>query len=123
HEAQRQNAAVMTPDCDFAHRTPMDDLRPAARGWRRNGLGLAHELLDAVGLDQRVDHESAAGLPLAIAAVAAVDEHRLRREPVAHPAAGAAALQGRVQLLLHRSLPNPTGQLLSSQSALTLRRG
>ena len=44
--------------------------------------------LHAVGLDQQVDHEGAAGLPLTVQAVTAVREQRLRAEPVANGAAG-----------------------------------
>ena len=47
-----------------------------------NRLGVAREALDALRLDQRVDDEGAAGLPLALPAMAAMDEHRLRLEPV-----------------------------------------
>jgi hypothetical protein len=47
--------------------------------------------LDPVALDQEVDHEGAAGLPLAAEAVAAMDEQRLRREPIANRAARAPA--------------------------------
>src|SRR4029079_15441174 len=46
-------------------------------------LRVAGEELDPVGLDQQVDDEGAAGLALAVQAVAAVDEERIRAEVVA----------------------------------------
>ena len=46
-------------------------------------MWLAAQHLDAVALDQQVDHERAAGLPLAAQAVAAVHEEGLGRQPVA----------------------------------------
>ena len=56
-------------------------------------LRLAGEQLDAVGLDQQVDHEGAPRLPLAVQAVAAMDEERLGREPVANLTARAASCE------------------------------
>jgi hypothetical protein len=50
------------------------------------------EQLDAVGLDQQVDHEGAARLPLTVQAVAAMDEERLGRQPIANGSAAAATL-------------------------------
>src|SRR5262249_59483381 len=64
-----------------------------ARGGHGQGAGTAGEQRDAVGFDQGVDHEGAAGLPLTIAAVAAVHEHRWRGEPIPHRGAGAATLE------------------------------
>src|SRR5512132_16057 len=55
-------------------------------------LRLSREQLDTVALDQQVDDERAAGLPLAIQAMTAVDEERLRRQPVANFPAGAPTL-------------------------------
>ena len=58
----------------------------AARSRRREARRPAaapREDLHAVGLDEQVDDEGAPGLPLAVQAVAAVDEHRLGRQPVA----------------------------------------
>ena len=57
-------------------------------------FGRARQNLDAIRLDQRIQHERASRLPLAVVAVAAMHEHRRAREPVADSAAGAAA--GRV---------------------------
>lgn len=68
-------------------------MRPAAVGRHRDGTESAGEQRDPVGLDQRVDHECAPRLPLTIAAVATMDEHRRASEPIPHCAAGATALQ------------------------------
>jgi len=54
---------------------------------------LARQQLDAIGLDQQVDHEGAARLPLAVQAVAAMREQRLRGEAVANRPARARAVQ------------------------------
>src|SRR5206468_5241829 len=92
-EAHRR-PAVVAPDGDLTRRTAKDLLRAPVVAWRVHGLRLARKQLHAVGFDQQVDHERAAGLPLAVQAVAAVDEERIRREPVANRAAGTAALHG-----------------------------
>src|SRR5271166_98644 len=109
-EADALDAAIVAKDRDLARRAAMNDMRPAAVGRNRNGLRLAREHLDPVGLDQRVDDEGAAGLPLAVLAVAAVHEHRLRTEPTANGAAGAAALER----VAHRS--SPSSSSLASQT-------
>src|SRR5208337_4325208 len=101
-EAEALDAAIVAKDRDLARRAAMNDMRPAAVGRNRNGLRLAREHLDPVGLDQRIDDEGAASLPLAVLAVAAVNEHRLRTEPIANGAAGAAALER----VAHRSSPS-----------------
>ena len=72
-----------------------------------SGSTLQH--FDAVRLDQRVQCERGAGFALAPAAVAAVHEQRLRRHPVAHVAARAAAFERKsvslawVRVLVRRS--------------------
>ncbi len=71
----------------------MNVMRPAAVGRHADGLGLSREKRQATGLDERVEHEGAARLPLAVAAVAAMDEHRRRFEPIPNRAAGAAAFE------------------------------
>src|SRR5271166_1517631 len=109
-EAEALDAAIVAKDRDLARWAAMNDMRPAAVGRNRNGLRLAREHLDPVGLDQRVDDEGAAGLPLAVLAVSAVHEHRLRTEPVANGAASAAALER----VAHRSSPSSTS--LASQT-------
>jgi len=71
----------------------MDDMRAAAVGRNRDSLCFACQLLDPIGFDEGVDDEGASGLPLAIPAVATVDEHRFRFEPIAHLPAGAPAFE------------------------------
>jgi hypothetical protein len=68
-------------------------MRPAAIRRHRQRHGLAGKHNDAVRLDNRVEHKRASGLPLAIAAVAAMDKHWVRRESVTHRAAGATTCQ------------------------------
>src|SRR5262245_47190598 len=77
---------VLAVDGDLTGRAAEDALRAAVVAGHIDRLWLAHEQLDAVGLDQQVDDERAAGLPLAVEAVAAMDEERLGREPVANGA-------------------------------------
>ena len=55
-----------------------------------SGISAKHG--DSVGLDKSVEYEGASGLPLAIAAMAAMHEHRPRDEPIAHRGTGASAL-------------------------------
>src|SRR5271165_1635774 len=86
----------MAPDRRFAGGAAVNVMRASAVGRNRDGLGLALELLDPVGLDQRVDHEGAPRLPLTVLAMAAMDEHRPRRQPIAHSSARAAAFEPRV---------------------------
>jgi len=54
-------------------------------------ISVSGEDFDPRRFDERVDHEGAAGLALAIPAVTAMDEHRRRGEPITQTAAGAAA--------------------------------
>jgi len=68
-------------------------MRAAAVGGHGDDLEIAALLLDPVGLDQGVDHEGASRLALAIMAVAAMHEHRLRGEPITHRPARAAAFE------------------------------
>jgi hypothetical protein len=70
----------------------VDALRGVIVSWYINGQRVAGEHLDAVGLNQHVDHERTPGLALAIRAVAAMREQRLVRQAVADRAAGTAAL-------------------------------
>jgi hypothetical protein len=57
-------ARVLAAERDLASRAPPDALRPAVVTRHVHGLRLSREQLDAVGLDQQVDHEGAAGLAL-----------------------------------------------------------
>src|SRR5262249_42035330 len=73
---------VLAEDRALAGRATEDQLRPAVVPRRLHRLRLASEQLDAVGLDQEVDHKRASGLPLAVEAVAAMDKERLGGQPV-----------------------------------------
>jgi hypothetical protein len=60
--------------------------------------------LDPVRLDQQVDDECAPGLPLAVQAMTAMNEQRIRCEPVANGSAGAAALTWDIHLSSSRAM-------------------
>jgi hypothetical protein len=68
----------------LADRTTEDLLLAAVVARHVHLLRLSSEQLDTVALDQQVDDERAAGLPLAIQAMTAVDEERLGRQPIAN---------------------------------------
>ena len=70
----------------------MDIVRVAAVGRHGDRLRMAGQHADPIGLDERVKNKSAARLSLAIAAMAAMNEHRLGREPVADRSARAATV-------------------------------
>ena len=85
HEAQHvHRPAIIAPERDPAVRAAPDLLPAPALGRRQHRLRRAPERLDPVRLDQGVEHEGRAGLGLAAAAMAAMDEHRRVRQPVAH---------------------------------------
>src|SRR5207245_4648276 len=86
---------VVAPDRDTATGAAGALLDLGAVGRRVDDLDLASEQLHAVGFDHGVQREGSAALALAPAAVAAVNEKRLRRHPVAHETAGAAAVAER----------------------------
>ena len=94
HEADF-GAPVLAEHRDLARRAAVDPLSAAVVAWDVDGLWLAAQQLHAIGLDQQVDHERATGLPLAVQAVAAVNEHRLGREPIADRSAGATTFAWR----------------------------
>src|SRR5262249_17893399 len=91
-EANGNAPPVAAEQRDPAAGTAPDDLVLSRVAWNGDRLGLPGDQLDPIGLDQEVDDERAPGLPLTVEAMAAVDEERLRREPVAHLTARAAAL-------------------------------
>jgi hypothetical protein len=64
--------AVLAEDRDLACGAAVDLLDAAVVARRFDRVRLGGEQLHAVGLDQQVDREGAAGLPLAVQAVAAV---------------------------------------------------
>jgi hypothetical protein len=89
---------VATVERDLALRTAKDLLGRAVVARHLDRLGLARRDLDAVSLDQDVDDERATCLPLTIEAVAAVDEERVARQPVADRLTRAATLEKHTQL-------------------------
>src|SRR4029450_10234221 len=84
--------AAMAEHSPLAGWTTEDLLLAAIVARHVDLLRLSREQLDPVALDQQVDDERAAGLPLAIQAMTAVDEERLRRQPVANLSARAPTL-------------------------------
>jgi hypothetical protein len=84
-------AGVTAEDGDLARGATEDPLLLAAAAGHVDRLRLPGEQLDAVRLDQHVDDERAPGLPLAVQAVTAVREERLRREPISNLTTGTAA--------------------------------
>ncbi len=83
----------------------MDVMRAARRGRDGHRLRRAGQQFDPVGLVDGVQHEGAAGLALAVQAMAAVHEHGRRGQPIAHLATGAAAFQGQVHRASLQSSP------------------
>src|SRR5207248_1240582 len=74
-----------------------DALRTAVVARDVDRLRRAGEQLDAVGLDQHVDHECTPRLPLTVQTMAAVDEERVGPKPITHLPACAATFH-RTQL-------------------------
>jgi hypothetical protein len=72
--------------------TPPDSLDTAIVARHVDRLRIAGGQVDAAGLDQQVDDESASGLALAVQAVTAMREERIGCESVANHSAGAATL-------------------------------
>src|SRR5689334_16190830 len=83
--------AVGAEDRHLADGAAEDRLDAAVVAGNVHGPRVAGDELDPVGLDQQVDDERAAGLALAVQAVAAVGEEGIRRQPVADGAARAPA--------------------------------
>jgi hypothetical protein len=90
-DESKPRMAVFAEDRDLAGRAAEDPLAAAVITRNVHGLRVACQQRYPVGFDQQVDHEGAAGLPLAVQAVATVDEQRIRGKPVANLSAGAAA--------------------------------
>ena len=91
----------------------MNVMRLPAVGRNCDGPGLAAAYLHALRFDQRIEHEGAPRLSLAVEAMAAVDEHRLRGEPIAQRATGAASFKLGVQ---GRSPPGLSRRMFGSRS-------
>ena len=83
---------IATEDRDLARRAAEDPLRRLGTAGDVDRHRVTREQLHSIGLDQQVDHEGTARLPLAVKAVAAVDEERVGREAIPNRAASAAAL-------------------------------
>ncbi len=90
HEPDIGLAPVVAPDRALTPGATVDIVW-AVVARHRHGYRLAPEQLDRVSLDDRVEDERAARQPLAVVAMAAVDEHWLVEELVADGSAGAAA--------------------------------
>ena len=89
-EADLPPMTVVAPQGDFALWAAIDIMRSeSARHW--NGLELATQHLYGCSFDDGVQHERAAGMPLAIGAMTAVHAHWLVQKLVAYLAAGATA--------------------------------
>src|SRR5215217_751661 len=84
--------AVFAEERDLTLRAAEDPLDAAVVSWHADRLRRSRDFLQAVGLDEQVEDEGAAGLALTVQAVAAVNDHRFRRQPVPNRAARAAAL-------------------------------
>jgi hypothetical protein len=90
HEADVGSMSVVAPNRRLTPGAAVDVVRTVLAR-HRHGHRVAAEQLDRPGFDDRVEHERAARQPLAIVAMAAVDEHWLVEELVADGSAGAAA--------------------------------
>src|SRR5262245_8358652 len=80
-EAKLRNATVNAPYCYLAGGAAMDFVRTAAVSRHCDWFWIAGEQDDPVCLDERIEHEGASSLPLAIEAMTAVHEHRRGVEP------------------------------------------
>jgi hypothetical protein len=89
HEAEIGSMSVIAPDRRLTPGTAIDVVRTVLARYR-HGHRVAAEEFDRLSLDDRVEYERAARQPLAIVAMAAVDEHWLVEEPVADGSARAA---------------------------------
>src|SRR5215471_11981027 len=96
-------------------RAAMDVVRTAALRRNADGLRIAGEHRDPVGLDHGVQHEGAAGLALAIATMAAMHEHGRGAEPIPYRTAGAPAFQSITHIIPPRD--NAGGLEVSHPSA------
>jgi hypothetical protein len=91
---------VVAPDSHLALRATRDFLVLAAGRRHRDFNDIALEQVDPVGFDQCVHCKCRPVLTLAPAAMAAVDNERLRLHPVTHMTAGATALVN-VRIIWH----------------------
>jgi hypothetical protein len=89
-EANVGPTSVVAPQRNVAFWAAIDVMR-AKSAPHGNGLQFAAQHLYGRGFDDGVEHEGAAGVPLAVGAMAAVHSDWLVQKLVAHPAAGATA--------------------------------
>ena len=92
--------SVLAEDCDVAGRAAEDPLRAAVVARHVDRQRGSRKHLHAVGLDQQVDDEGAAGLPLAAQTVTAMREERVGCKPVTDRSARAATFTWHVHGLL-----------------------
>ena len=85
-------AGIVAPYGDFAFWTPRNPLALAAVGRRVDDHDVARQQLHSIRFDHGIEGERGTRLSLAPAAVAAVNEQRFGRHPIANVAAGAAAV-------------------------------
>jgi hypothetical protein len=83
---------VAAEDRDLARRAAEDPLLRLGAARDVDRRRVTREQLYAISLDQQVDDEGATGLPLAVEAVAAVDEERIGREAIPNGATRTTAL-------------------------------
>src|SRR5438067_11128807 len=91
YKARLLAPAICAPECSAARLAAVYDMRSSAVRRLRIGTRFARKQFDAIGFDNGVEHEGAAGLALAIEAMTAMHEHGHRCHPVFDGAAGAAA--------------------------------
>jgi len=70
--------SIVAPKRGLTSGAAVDFVR-SVLAWHRHGHRLAAEQLNRLGLDDRVEYERAAGQPLAVVAMTAVDELGLSR--------------------------------------------
>jgi hypothetical protein len=98
-------ARVLAEDRDLAGRAAEDALNAPVVARSVDRLRIVGEEFDPVRLDEEVDDERAPGLPLAVKAVAAVNEERVGRQPVPNRSTGTASFA----LCGHGLLLEPVG--------------
>src|SRR5262249_45469362 len=88
---------VVAPHRDLAGWAARDPLALAARRGRRDELWFARDVLDAIGLVERIERMHGAGLALAPAAMTGVDDQRPPGRAIAALRAGASAFHARLR--------------------------
>jgi hypothetical protein len=91
HEAKLGQATVFTPNSRLTFSAAKYEVRSAAIGRNRERRGRSRQKLNAIGLNESIEHKGAASLPLTSQAMTAMDEHRRRPKPIAHAPASASS--------------------------------